>query len=129
VLLVAVIAVGTAAVGIIDAQKAKSEVTALRAQVTGSLRAQAVLGTKLAALSSQVAVVPGQAALARVQSQLTKDEGQIATFTNCIPELQTELSGLSISWSYDPSGNTTDYWNLTNNSQISHDCSAVLYGG
>jgi hypothetical protein len=135
-LALAVIGLGAGVYGIIDAHNAKAGVQDLRAQVSGlhselagALRGQAVLTTKLGSVSSQLSAVPGQAALAGVQSQLTKDQLQLASFANCIPELQTELSGLGINYSiYNPNA-SSDYITISNPNQISRDCSAVLFGG
>ena len=50
-----------------------------------------------------------------------------STYANCIPELQTELSGLSINWINTPDVGSSSF-TIDHSSQISHDCSKLLYG-
>ena len=67
-------------------------------------------------VAAQITTIPGratmaaaQADIAALQSEVTGQgktishiQGQSSTYANCIPELQTELNGLSISWSLTP---------------------------
>lgn len=105
-----------------------------------ALHTNSSLRSQLNALSrqtrSQLSIVPGKASMAAVKSELasqgqalTKIRNQDATYRNCIPEIQTELDGLSINWNLNVSNPGQSNFAVTNNSQISRDCNRLLYGG
>jgi hypothetical protein len=140
--LLALVGIAVGAVGIFEAMSAKNTDRALRAQLS-SLRGR-VGGdeARVHQVAAEMTTIPGratmaaaQANIAALQSQVTGQgktishiQGQNSTYANCIPELQTELNGLSISWSLNPVNASSDYFNIANSSQISHDCTKLLYG-
>jgi hypothetical protein len=55
--------------------------------------------------------------------------GYVAAFVNCIPELQTEIGGVSISWHVVPPNASEGRFNVVDGRQISKNCESTLYGG
>jgi uncharacterized protein HemX len=139
----AVVGLAVGVFGLIEAMSANSNEATLRRQLT-ALR-QRVTGNEghIRQVASQLTTIPGQATMATVQRQLASDgsqlvsdgrtlgriQGQVSTFNNCIPEIQTQLSGLSISWSINAANVGSSSFGVVNNSQVSHDCTKLLYGG
>jgi hypothetical protein len=138
VLAVAGLAVG--GLGVAQALSASNTTKSLRSQL-GALRAR--VGGDENHLRQQLTTVPGRSTMAAAQSDIAGLQDQLAgqgktlsklqaqdhTYANCIPELQTELNGLSINWSINTLNVGNSSFFINNSSQISHDCSKLLYGG
>ncbi len=140
--LLALVGIAVGALGITEAMSAKNTGRTLRAQLS-SLRGR-VGGdeTRVHQVATEMTTIPGRATMAAAQTNIAALQSQVtgqgktishiqdqnSTYANCIPELQTELNGLSISWSLNPVNASSDYFNIANSSQISHDCTKLLYG-
>lgn len=132
----AVIGLAVGGFGLVEALSAHQDENSLRAQLT-TLK-QRVIETQgeVKQVASQVTTIPGRAPMAAVQGQLASEgstlsklQNESALYSNCIPEIQTELNGLSINWSINASDVGASTFNISNNSQTSRDCSKLLYGG
>lgn len=66
--------------------------------------------------------------LGSLQERFEKVSKNVAGFVNCIPELQTEIGGLSISWHITPLDASEDSFNIVSGRQISRDCEDVIFG-
>ena len=134
------IAVGTA--GILQALHATNVDGTLRAQLTGLRHRTSGDEARLGQVAKQMTRIPGRATMAAAQSSIAATQvqltslsrtvhgmqGQDARYTNCIPELQTELSGLTINWTINAVDVSQSSFFINNASQVSHDCSKLLYG-
>ena len=87
-----------------------------------SVAAQAGKATRaLSRLSWALQSVPSQAQVAGVRNQL-------AAYASCIPQLQSEIAGLAISWRIDPTKPATDSFRLSTAAPISASCRTALTG-
>ena len=66
--------------------------------------------------------------LGSLQERFEKVSKNVAGFVNCIPELQTEIGGLSINWHITPLNASEDSFNIVSGRQISRDCEDVIFG-
>lgn len=133
--LLAIIGIAAGAVGVTKALNASHANNSLRGQLTA-------LQHRVSTVASQMTTIPGRATMAAVQSDvsgiksrlagqskaITGLQNKAATYTNCIPEIQTELSGLTINWNIDTTNVSNSSFGIDNSSQISHDCTKLLYG-
>ncbi|MBV9803391.1 MAG: hypothetical protein JO130_09385 [Solirubrobacterales bacterium] len=65
--------------------------------------------------------VPSEAQLAGVRSEF-------ATYAACIPQLQSEIAGLGISWKVNPGKPSIDFFRLSTSAPISTSCASALAG-
>jgi hypothetical protein len=66
--------------------------------------------------------------LGSLQERFEKVSKNVAGFVNCIPELQTEIGGLSINWKISPINASEDSFSIADGRQISRDCEDVIFG-
>lgn len=92
----------------------QSRVRSAAAQARGAERALARFGWALES-------VPSEAQVAGVRSQL-------AAYASCIPQLQSEIAGMSLSWRIDSAKPSTDSFKLSSSAPISAACSDALAG-
>lgn len=102
------------------AKDLQQQVVSLKTQVADNRSASAAQSEKIKDLAAQMTAIPGQAAITSINKKL-------AQFTNCIPQLQSQINGLSVNWGIYPDG-SRDYFNIANNNIVSNDCSDTLYG-
>lgn len=140
--LLAVIGIAVGAVGIVQSGNAKNHDRTLQAQLQSLRHRVSGDEARVGQVAQQMTKIPGrstmaaaQASIAAAQSQLTGlsrtvhgIQGQDARYANCIPELQTELGGLSINWTINTIDVNQSSFFIDNSSQVSHDCSKLLYG-
>lgn len=115
------------AFGIIALQKGSQNLTRihrLEAQVrllsahTGG--AQATVTSRLAATESKLKAL--EAATVGSTAKLAKAEGTLGKLVSCVPELQTQIGGLEIK------GETYAASYIRDGTNLSHECSPILYG-
>lgn len=129
-LAVAALVIGIA-VGVIGLQKGSQNLTRihrLEAQVrlltahTGG--AQASVTSRLAATESDVKALEAKAAV------YSKTDATVTTLTSCLPEVQSEISGLGIE-AKEGQGEQHELFgpiSITNRQNISKACQTVIYG-
>lgn len=101
-------------------QQLSSKVASMAAQVNRQ-------SAHIKAQQSQLDSTANAASIAGVRDQVAKINGTLAHYKNCIPEIQTELDGLTIDYNIDWNDGSQDYFNVDNSNQISNDCNSVLY--
>ena len=89
-------------------------VRSVAAQATSARRA-------VARFSWALQSVPSEAQVAGVRNEL-------AAYAACIPQLQSEIAGLGISWRIDPRKPVTDYFKLFTAAPITTPCARALAG-
>jgi hypothetical protein len=65
--------------------------------------------------------VPSEAQVAGVRNEL-------AAYAACIPQLQSEIAGLGVSWKVNPSKTAIDFFKLSTTAPISASCASALTG-
>jgi hypothetical protein len=65
--------------------------------------------------------VPSEAQVAGVRNEF-------AAYADCIPQLQSEISGLGISWKVNPGKSTINFFKLSTSAPISASCARALTG-
>jgi hypothetical protein len=125
--LAAVALIAAIAFGIVALQKGSqnlSRIYSLEAQVrllsahTGG--AQATVTSRLATAESKLTALEAKAAASTAKQ--AKAEGSLAKLVSCVPELQTEVGDLEIA------GETYSVAHLKNGTNISKECTSILYG-
>jgi hypothetical protein len=53
---------------------------------------------------------------------------EFAAYAACIPELQSEIAGLGVSWRVNPSKSSIDFFKLFTRAPISGSCARALSG-
>jgi uncharacterized protein HemX len=115
-----VVALGALAVAIIALKKGQTDTTRIHA-----LQAQV---RQVDAAETQTRLTEATSQLASLQERFGKVSSAVAGFVNCVPELQTEIGGLSINWHITPLDASEDSFSIANGRQISRNCEDVLYG-
>lgn len=114
------------AFGVVGLQKGSQNLTRihrLEAQVrrlsahTGG--AQATVTSRVTAVEGKLTALEGKATAGAAKQ--TKTEGTVAKLTSCVPELQTQISGLEITGTI-----SSPY--IKNGTNISKECQPILYG-
>lgn len=77
---------------------------------------------------TQTRLAETTARLGSLQERFEKVSKYVAGFVNCIPELQTEIGGLSISWKVSPVNASEDSFNIVSGRQISRNCEDIIFG-
>jgi hypothetical protein len=140
--LLAIIGIAIGAVGVVQALDAKNDQSTLRAELAGLRHRTSGDEARIGQVAQQMTRIPGRATMAAAQADIAAAraqltglsravhgiQGQDARYTNCIPELQTELSGLTINWTINAVDVNQSSFFINNSSQVSHDCSKLLYG-
>lgn len=83
---------------------------------------------KVDAAETQAQLAETTSRLGSLQERFEKVSKYVAAFVNCIPELQTEIGGLRISWNISPLNASEDSFNIVNGRQISRNCEDVIFG-
>jgi hypothetical protein len=139
------VAVATAAFGVeayVRAGREQSRIASLQADMSGLRQRLAADEHGAASDRQHVRSVAAQAsdarrALARFswalqsvpsEAQVAGVRNELAAHTACIPQLQSEIAGLGISWRIDPAKPSTDYFKLSTAAPISSTCSRALTG-
>jgi len=140
--LLGIIGIAVGAAGIVQAMNAKNDVGKLRAQLQGLRHRVSGDEGHVGQVAQQMTTIPGRATMAAAQANIAAAQSQLtglsrtvhgiqsqdARYTNCIPELQTELNGLTINWTIDAADVSQSSFFINNSSQVSHDCGKLLYG-
>jgi hypothetical protein len=131
-LAVSLAAVVLGVTGMAQARTAKAQAHAAKAQAyadqvglaadkAGLAAVDQRIASGLSGIKAQLKAAPDQATVQRISRELE-------SYSNCIPELQSEINGLNItSYDYD-NGSTQDNFYINNPTIVSRDCQAVLYG-
>jgi hypothetical protein len=138
-----IIALAMATVGIqayVRAGHQQARITALQADLAG-LQGRIAADERSAARERRhVRSVAAQArnarrALSRVrwalqsvpsESQVAGVRNALAAYGSCIPQLQSEIAGLNISWKINPAKPATDAFRLSTTAPISASCRSAL---
>lgn len=104
-----------------------TQVASMSAQMNRQAAKLQQQAAKLQAQQTQLNSTANAESIKGVKQQLTQVNNTLAQYRNCVPELQTELDGLTINYNINWSNPGQDYFNINNGSQISNDCSRVLY--
>lgn len=116
-----VVALGALAVAIVALRKDQTETARIRTLQTQVRTVdQSETQNRVSAADQQIA---------SLQEKVGKIAGYVAAFVNCIPELQTEIGGLSINWHIVPLNASEDSFSVVNGQRISKNCESTLYGG
>jgi hypothetical protein len=136
-LVIALVGVALGVVSLVRAEP-KSSVTPLRSEVASLHRQLTATNLKLAHTNSslqtaEASLTTVQADVGNIQSSSTA--GQIAglkrtvsQMQTCVPEIQTEIGGLSVDWNISGTDANQDSFDIANPTIISTDCSKTLYG-
>jgi hypothetical protein len=107
-------------------------VSALRSELVTDSSTIKNDGGTISTLSGEVSSLQDSTTAGQVTGLKSTVAGLRATvskLSNCIPQVQTEIGGLSITWSINGNNASSDSFNIDNPTIISNDCSRVLYGG
>lgn len=140
-----IIALATAAFGVeayVRAGHQQARITALQADLA-SLQQRLVADEHgAAAVRQHIRSVAAQTnsarrALARLhwalqsvpsEAQVAGVRNEFAAYAACIPELQSEIAGLGVSWKVNPAKSSIDFFKLSTNAPISASCASALTG-
>lgn len=92
----------------------RQHVRKIAAQANSAHRAVARFGWALQS-------VPSEAQVAGVRNQF-------AGYAACIPQLQSEIAGLGVSWRFNPAKHAVDLFKLSTSAPISASCAGALTG-
>jgi hypothetical protein len=142
---VAIVAVATAVFGIeayVRAGHEQQRITALQADMAGLQRRMSADEHGAASMGQHVRKVAAQASSARravarfnwalqsvpSEAQVAGVRNEFAAYAACIPQLQREIAGLSVSWRVNPSKASIDFFKLSTAAPISGSCASALTG-
>lgn len=140
-----IIALATAAFGIeayVRAGHQQARITALQADVASLQQRVAADEHGTAAVRAHIRSVAAQTnsarrALARLhwalqsvpsEAQVAGVRNEFAAYAACIPQLQSEIAGLGVSWKINPAKSSIDFFKLSTNAPISASCASALTG-
>jgi hypothetical protein len=137
VALIAALAMATVGIqAYVRAGHQQARITALEGELAGLQRRIGVDEQGAASERRHVRSVAAQAdtarrALSRVDwalqslpsaAQIADVRSQLAVYASCIPQLQSEIAGLGITWRIDRTRPSADYFRLSTSSPISRSC-------
>ena len=140
-----IVALATAAFGVeayVRAGHQQARITALQADVASLQQRLAADEHGAAAVRQHVRRVAAQTssarrALARLhwalqsvpsEAQVAGVRNEFAAYAACIPQLQSEIAGLGVSWKINPAKSSIDFFKLSTNAPISASCANALTG-
>lgn len=140
-----IVALATAAFGIeayVRAGHQQARITALQADVASLQQRVAADEHGTAAVRAHIRSVAAQTnsarrALARLhwalqsvpsEAQVAGVRNEFAAYAACIPQLQSEIAGLGVSWKINPAKSSIDFFKLSTNAPISASCASALTG-
>jgi hypothetical protein len=140
-----IVALATAAFGIeayVRAGHQQTRITALQADLASLQQRVAADEHGTAAERRHIRSVAAQAtsarrALARFrwalqsvpsEAQVAGVRNEFAAYAACIPQLQSEIAGLGVSWKINPAKSSIDFFKLSTNAPISASCASALTG-
>jgi hypothetical protein len=113
----------------------EAEVTGLEGRLTNDERAAAAERSRVRSAAAQAR--GAERALARFdwalqsvpsEAQVAGVRNELAAYASCIPQLQSEIAGMSLSWRIDSAKPATDSFKLGTTAPISAACSTALSG-
>ena len=128
VLAVGGIVLGT--LGIMQARSAKSDLATTTQQLATTRQDLSTLSQKLATSQSAISSLTANSqagAVSTLHASMNTLQAQMGQFMVCVPEVQQEVTGLSIS--SDTTGGYVTNSYLSNPTIVSSNCSKVLQGG
>lgn len=140
-----IVALATAAFGIeayVRAGHQQTRITALQADLASLQQRLAADEHGAAAVRKHIRSVAAQAASARravarfrwalqsvpSEAQVAGVRNEFAAYAACIPQLQSEIAGLGVSWKINPAKSSIDFFKLSTNAPISSSCASALSG-
>lgn len=142
VLIVALVAAASGAEGFMRASRSQQHVATLQAELDSVQQRLAADEHGAASERQHVRTVAARASSAQKsvrhvswllqsvpsEAQLASVRNELAPYTACLPELESELSGLGISWRIDPTKPSSDSFRLFTRAPMSASCAAALGG-
>jgi hypothetical protein len=140
-----IVALATAAFGVeayVRAGHQQTRIAALRADLASLQQRVAADERGAASVRRHVRSIAAQAssarqAVARVrwalqsvpsQAQVAGVRNEFAAYASCIPQLQSEIAGLGVSWRINPGKPAIDFFKLSTSAPISASCASALNG-
>jgi hypothetical protein len=140
-----IVALATAAFGIeayVRAGHQQTRITALQADLARLQQRVAGDEHRAATVRQHVHTVAAQASSAHravtrlrwalqsvpSQAQVAGVRNEFAAYAACIPQLQTEIAGLGVSWKINPAKPAIDFFKLSTTAPISASCASALTG-
>jgi hypothetical protein len=139
------VALATAAFGVeayVRAGHDQARIAALQADLAGLQRRVNADERGAASVRKRVGKVAAQASSAHramtrfnwalqsvpSEAQVAGVRNEFAAYADCIPQLQSEISGLGISWKVNPGKSTINFFKLSTSAPISASCARALTG-
>ena len=139
------VALATAAFGVeayVRAGHDQARIAALQADLAGLQRRVNADERGAASVRKRVGKVAAQASSAHramtrfnwalqsvpSEAQVAGVRNEFAAYADCIPQLQSEISGLGISWKVNPGKSAIDFFKLSTSAPISASCARALTG-
>ncbi len=140
-----IVALATAAFGVeayVRAGHDQARIASLQADLAGLQRRVDADEHGAASVRKRVAKVAAQAGSARravtrfnwalqsvpSEAQVVGVRNEFAAYADCIPQLQSEIAGLGISWKMNPGKPSIDFFKLSTAAPISASCARALTG-
>jgi hypothetical protein len=138
-----IVALATAAFGIeayVRAGHQQTRITALQADLASLQQRVAADEHRAAAARQHIRSVAAQASSARralarfrwalqsvpSEAQVAGVRDEFAAYAACIPQLQSEIAGLGVSWKINPAKSSIDFFKLSTRAPISPSCASAL---
>jgi uncharacterized protein YlxW (UPF0749 family) len=107
-----------------EISKAHEEISSLSAEVSQQRATITQEQSTIATLKNSTTA----GKVASLSGQFNHLRGTVSRMGVCIPQVQTELNGLGIQYSINPTNGSQDSFSITNPTIISTDCTKTLYG-
>jgi hypothetical protein len=138
-----IVALATAAFGIeayVRAGHQQTRITALQADLASLQQRVAADEHGTAAVRQRIGSVAAQASSARralarfrwalqsvpSEAQVAGVRNEFAAYAACLPQLQSEIAGLGVSWKINPTKSSIDFFKLSTKAPISASCASAL---
>ncbi len=121
---IVILAVGVVAV--VGLTKASSDRTTIRQLEAEVHSLQAKTGAQGSSVTQELQTLKTEFASSKSAQALA--DGRVAKLISCVPELQSEIGGLKIEGTVYETNVSRDSFYVSNPTNISHECQAILYG-
>jgi hypothetical protein len=124
--LASVLILAVAAVAIIALSKASTDETTINRLDTEVHALQARTGAQGHSVSAELQTLKGE--FTSAHSAQASSDARVAKLVSCVPELQSELSGLKVEGTVYETNVSRDSFYISNPTNVSHECQSILYG-
>ncbi len=125
VALAAILIVLVAAVAIVGLSKASSDKTTINRLKAEIHALQAKTGAVGTSVSQELQTLKAEFASSKSSQALA--DGRVAKLVSCVPEIQSELSGLKVEGTVYETNVSRDTFYISNPTNVSHECQSLLY--